>query len=235
MPNYLLADEQCEHYQRDGYVIVRDLLNPSLIKALLKRVKGMLGGRYPSDGFICGPFSHKGKKNNGRFIKQIKPNRFPINDPVLARFSANAAIRRLASQLMETDDAKVVQQHAIVRESKARETTPWYQDDFYWQLGEHDLTAITAWVPLLPTSVKNGTIWIIPSSHDRGLLPHQPIDQGISRRHAVEEDIDASDAIPLDLRPGDVSFYHPNLIHGAKAPKARRRQVYLYQYYRGIL
>ena len=42
-------------YHQHGHVTIRRLLPRTGADRLVERLDGMLEGRYPSDGFVCGP------------------------------------------------------------------------------------------------------------------------------------------------------------------------------------
>lgn len=228
-----LRPRDLQHYDEHGYVIVRGLFPAAVAAEVLARVDGMLAGKFPSDGFVCGPASDERADDPGRLILQVMPRRMPIGDEVLARMGANAALLEAARVLMRCAAAELFQQQALVKNPGAANATPWHQDDHYWRATERGKTAITAWTPLLPATAANGTMWLLPGSHRAGLLEHCPAG-GVSRFQTIRLPVDTSRMTPLELEPGDVSFHHPLTVHGAPANTGTRRRVGLAQHYRPV-
>ena len=146
-----VTEADIAHYHEHGHVTIRRLLARTDTERLVERLDGMLDGRYPSDGFVCGPASRETPDDPGRFILQVMAARFPINDPVLAALSGNRRLRAAAAALMGSEHATVFQQQALIKGVDAANATPWHQDDHYWQLARGGYTAVTAWMPLRRT------------------------------------------------------------------------------------
>jgi ectoine hydroxylase-related dioxygenase (phytanoyl-CoA dioxygenase family) len=59
---------------------------------------------------------------------------------------------------------------------------------------------------------------VIAGSHERGLLAHSEVrdrDNLLRRGERVAVEVDERDAIALELRPGEMSLHHCNIIHGS--------------------
>jgi ectoine hydroxylase-related dioxygenase (phytanoyl-CoA dioxygenase family) len=225
--------EHLQSYDEEGFVIIRNLLDPVEVECLLERVDGMFTGRYPNEGFVCGSASRETENDPGKLIKQIMPIDLPVKDELLAEWYDHSILKSCASFLLNTSCVEAFQQQILLKEPGGSNGTPWHQDNFYWKLS---VGGITAWTPLLPTSEENGTMWLLPRSHKSGVLEHRPAG-GVSRFHTITETIDLTNLIPLDMNVGDVSFHHPQLIHGAKGNNGQQRRVSLAMHFKdaGIL
>ena len=177
-----VTEADIAHYHEHGHVTIRRLLPRTDTERLVERLDGMLDGRYPSAGFVCGPASRETPDDPGRFILQVMAARFPINDPVLAALSGNRRLRAAAAALMGSEHATVFQQQALIKGVDAPNATPWHQDDHYWQLQRGGFTAVTAWMPLRRTSAHGGTMWLLPGSHRHQIHDHDWA-HGVSQDH----------------------------------------------------
>jgi len=89
--------------------------------------------------------------------------------------------------------------------------------EVYWRLTTHQdwrsmqgsLDAVVAWVPLIDIDKGLGAIEVIPGSHKRGLLRSTMID-GYGH---VEEPVDQSEMVPIEIEAGDVLFFSALLVH----------------------
>lgn len=92
----------------------------------------------------------------------------------------------------------------------------WHQDGTYWGLSEPSV--VTAWVALTPSNRQNGCMRVIPGTHKEGQLPHKDtVDSNnlLSRGQDVEVEVEETEAVDLELQPGEISLHHTMLIHGS--------------------
>ena len=225
-----VTEADIAHYREHGHVTIRRLLPRADVERLVERLDGMLAGRYPSDGFVCGPASWETPDDPGRFILQVMATRFPINDPVLAALAGNRAVQRAAAVLMGSACATVFQQQALIKGTGAANATPWHQDDQYWQLERGRFTAVTAWMPLRRTTAHGGTMWLLPGSHRHPIHDHHWT-RGVSMFKTITGGVPEEQLVPLELDPGDVSFHHKNMVHGALANRGVERRIAIAQHY----
>ena len=226
----VVTEADVARYEEQGHVTIRSLLSRIEVERLVERLDGMLAGRYPSMGFVCGPASWEAPDDPGRFTLQVMANRFPIHDPVLAALGGNRDLRAAAATLMRSDQATVFQQQALIKGTDAPNATPWHQDDHYWQWERRGYTAVTAWMPLRRTSAHGGTMWLLPGSHRCRIHDHDWA-HGVSLFKAITEWIPEHEMIPLELEPGDVSFHHKNVVHGALPNRGVQRRIAIAQHY----
>ena len=92
----------------------------------------------------------------------------------------------------------------------------WHQDSYYWRLSEPKL--VSAWIALTDSSIENGCLRVLPGTHMRRY-------QHIERRHknnilgkglTVSEDLDFAKAVDIQLKAGEMSFHHANIVHGSQ-------------------
>ena len=226
----MVTEADIAHYHEHGHVTLRQLLSRTDVERLVERLDGMLGGRYPGDGFVCGPASWETPDDPGRFTLQVMATRFPISDPVLAALHDDRRLREAAAALMGSEHATVFQQQALIKGVDAPNATPWHQDDHYWQLQRGGHTAATAWMPLRRTTAHGGTMWLLPGSHRHRIYDHDWT-HGVSMFKTITGGIPEQNLIPLELEPGDVSFHHKNMVHGAFANRGVERRVAIAQHY----
>ena len=231
----MVTEAEIAQYEEQGHVTIRNLLPRTDVERLVERLDGMLGGRYPSDGFVCGPASWETPDDPGRFTLQVMAQRFPINDPVLAALHDSRGLREAAAALMRSERATVFQQQALIKGTDAPNATPWHQDDHYWQLQRvgtcrpYRGDGMDAAAPHhRPRRHHVAAARQPPPPHPRARLdPRREPVQDHHRRHPGA----GPDLIPLELEPGDVSFHHKNMVHGAFANRGVERRVAIAQHY----
>ena len=79
---------------------------------------------------------------------------------------------------------------------------PWHQDSGYSMSHCYDYVMITCWIPLVDVTLENGCLWVIPKSHQSGIIRHY------TGGHAgflevAPEDLPTG-AIPVEMSAGSV-------------------------------
>ena len=97
----------------------------------------------------------------------------------------------------------------------------WHQDGAYAQyLGPSP--ALSAWIALTDSNAANGCMRVIPGSH-RAALRH--VERGdphnmLSRGQEIAVDVDESLAVDVELRAGEMSLHHVDIVHGSNANRS---------------
>jgi ectoine hydroxylase-related dioxygenase (phytanoyl-CoA dioxygenase family) len=93
----------------------------------------------------------------------------------------------------------------------------WHQDSTYW--GLEPLAVASAWLAFSDSTPENGCVHCLAGSHRLAQMPHRDThakDNMLSRGQAVDLDFDEASAVPLNLRPGEMSLHHVRTIHGSR-------------------
>lgn len=223
----VLSQAQLEQYETEGHLTVEGVFTLAEIDELRDRVDGLIDGRYDATGILAGQASNRSDADPGRQIKQVMPRVHPIPDPVLRKYSQHPGLKALVCQLLNIPSADVFQQQALIKDPGYSNGTPWHQDNFYWKL---EGPAVTAWFPLEPVSAANGTMSLFPRTHKGEVYRHDRAAGG-SDFHTLQAGLDESQAVPLAIPLGSVSFHHKALIHGAFANQGAIRRIAMAQHY----
>lgn len=91
--------------------------------------------------------------------------------------------------------------------------TGWHRDIRYWAFERADL--VSTWLALGPETSSNGGLWLVPRTHAMDFPPQafdgqQFFDPVRSENAALIEG-----AIAVELKAGDVLFFHCNALHAA--------------------
>jgi hypothetical protein len=102
----------------------------------------------------------------------------------------------------------------------------WHQDSTYWGLDKPDV--VTAWVALTPSNKANGAMEFIPGTHTKDQIPHRDtFDKHnlLTRGQEVAVEVDESQAVRIDLQPGEISLHHVRLVHGSPPNPSDDRRI----------
>ena len=92
----------------------------------------------------------------------------------------------------------------------------WHQDSTYWGLDPADI--VSAWVAFTPSRRANGCMRVVPGTHTLGQIEHVDsfADENLlSRGQEVRVDVDESQAVDIELEPGEMSLHHVRIVHGS--------------------
>ena len=88
----------------------------------------------------------------------------------------------------------------------------WHQDAGYTSKEADILRMMNVWAPLVPVNIENGCMEFIPGSHKWGVVPHEK-DEYYLRIHDDYIKPVASDAVSIEIVPGDVVIFSNLLFH----------------------
>lgn len=103
-----------------------------------------------------------------------------------------------------------------------RSNVPWHQDNGYGQLEPPN--DLTVWITLDDCDEVNGCLWVIPRSHNGGLLPHHP-EHGL-----MSADIQET-GISLPMHAGDAVIFNSLLLHRSLPNTTSAARVAMYVRY----
>ena len=105
---------------------------------------------------------------------------------------------------------------------------PWHQDNGVILPEADDASILTVWLPLLDATVDNGCLRVIPRSHhDKVLHEHlheDRVDLTLNQRMAGDV-FDETQAVDVELEPGQMSLHDVYMIHGAAANRSGKRRT----------
>ena len=114
----------------------------------------------------------------------------------------------------------------FIKEAHNPAFVSWHQDSTYWGLDKPDV--VTAWVALTPSNKANGAMEFIPGTHNKDQIPHRDtFDKHnlLTRGQEVAVEVDESQAVRIDLEPGEISLHHVRLVHGSPPNPSNDRRI----------
>ncbi|MDF1815524.1 MAG: phytanoyl-CoA dioxygenase family protein [Verrucomicrobiales bacterium] len=210
----ILSDQQLRQYQTDGYVILKNHIDLSLLSDLQIALASLMpgGGKATSiediDKVIL-----EAEKNDHKFVYYA----------MIAVGSSCAALQVLASMNVEkiTSELYAVPaknihllpiQTPIQIPGDTRFDQDWHQDGTSYPAAE---IIPTFWFPVLHPTRETGSVGYIPGSHKRGERDsvHTVYESGLNVRVITVEEQEKQDAVVADLELGDLLVFDKNLVH----------------------
>ena len=116
--------------------------------------------------------------------------------------------------------------HVFCKPAGDGHETPWHQDGHYWPM--RPLANCTVWVALDASTSENGCLRVIPQSHlARTSHPHLVEDRQdlVLNLRLAPGSFDESQAVDLELQPGQMSMHDVYMVHGARVNHSTRRRA----------
>lgn len=227
--------DDVQRFARDGYLVRRGLLPPARVEALVGVIDASLNPalapvEYEADVHYPGaPASVNAE--GGRTPRRLL-NAFG-RDRLFREVGADAEVVATLGALMESGTVLLSQNHhncVMTKHPGFSSVTSWHQDVRYWRFDRREL--VSTWIALGPETVDNGCLLVIPGSHRLEFEPGQ-FDAALFLRedYAPNAELLAS-AVPVELAPGDVLFFHSRTLHAAgrnRTDVVKRSLVFTYR------
>ena len=209
----LHADE-IAHYQREGWLIPRWQLPAARTEALrgaldelLRRNPGVRPEKLVS-AHIDG--------DNGEGVRGVADFLDLARDPEIVEMVAGLIGGHVALWGC----------HVFCKPAGEGYETPWHQDGHYWPI--RPLATCTVWVALEPSTRENGCLRVIPRSHQAQTLGahlHEDRSDLTLNQRMADGAFDPTQAVDLELQPGQMSLHDVYMIHGADANRSNQRRT----------
>jgi ectoine hydroxylase-related dioxygenase (phytanoyl-CoA dioxygenase family) len=193
-----------EQYEREGYLLFRDVLDAELVAEASRHVAWLME-RHP----------------------ELRPEHLGhtlmTEDPFWVRLVSDDRLLDIA-ELFVGPNIALFASHYISKPPGEGLPVLWHQDGSYWPL--EPMEVVTLWLAVDDALPENGCMRVIPGTHRLDLQKLQrttEVPNVLSSR--IDPDlVNEAEAVDLVLKAGDVSVHHPNIIHGSNANTSPRRR-----------
>ena len=205
-----LTEDRIARYQRDGYLVVENLLSDAELDLLRMRTHQIATGEvnFPRDRIEYEPGA-KGDERSLELVRKI--NGGAAIDPVLGAHARHEGILDVVESLLGPDIKRFGDQFFIKPPAGMEKT--YHQDSPYFKI--EPMALVTAWTALDDVTVENGCLFVVPGSHLDGPLDHSEPWKVCDRQDMKIPDsaIDRSKEQPITMKAGSCSFHHSLLLH----------------------
>ena len=226
-PTIRISEQQIGFFRKNGFLAI-DVITPAdeiaTMRAAYDEIFARRAGREEGNQFDLGGSDEEGKP--AALPQILNPKRYhpDLRDTL---YEANA--RAIARQLLG-DECDGGGSHAIYKPAGYGATTPWHQDESYWNPALI-YNSLSVWMPLQEATVANGCLQFIPGTHTWEVVPHRHINND-PRVHGLEVDeghVDVSKAVACPLPAGGATFHMSRTFHyaGPNTTPAPRRAFIL--------
>jgi len=183
-----------ERYERDGYVVVRGVLDPHRVADAARHVDWLLE-RHPD---------RAGEDLGHELV---------ADDPFWLDLVSDPRLLDLAARFVG-DDLALFASHYICKPAGSGRPVLWHQDAGYWPLDP--MVAVTLWLAVDASTPANGCLRVLPGSHRDGVHERR-VRSDVASVFGDESAAEIDDDLAVDviLEPGDVEIHHPALLHSS--------------------
>ena len=221
-----ISQQQLESYNRDGYLVVEDLVTSEEVEALRDRLR-----EYTHDGRPLGsikvqvePRVERGElevEHPGDGIRKV--GGLVQGDDLFRKLGLNQNIVGVLEGILGPD-IKMFRNDLLVKPPEVGSAKGWHQDSPYWPIEPMELCS--CWFTLDDATLENGCMVVLPRWHKKGPLPHVKVtdDFVVSEGH-----YDSSQSLQVPMKAGGGLFFHSLLPHYTAPNRSRnwRRAIAL--------
>jgi len=205
-----LSDADIQHYREEGFVLVRGMFDQLQIGALHRAAKE--DKTLDDHGF--------GMADGEGGVVRLALWNHP-GETIYGMFARCESIVNSCEQLL---GGEVYHYHSkmIMKEPRIGGAWTWHQDYGYWyQNGVLFPLLTSAFIAVDRATKENGCLQVIARSHELGRIEHVLTgDQAGADKDRVAEILKVLELVHVEMEPGDVLFFHPNLLHRSDRNKS---------------
>jgi ectoine hydroxylase len=198
-----ITESQVDAYRRDGYVLIRGMLDKEEAELL---------GRAAREDRVLDQHSFGKADGEGGTVRLSLWNH--PTDTIYGTVARSESIVGSAEKLL---DGEVYHYHSkmIMKDAKVGGAWTWHQDYGYWyQNGVLFPLLTSASIAVDRANRENGCLQVIKGSHELGRIEHVLTgEQAGADQERVNEILKKLEIVYVEMEPGDTVFFHANLLH----------------------
>jgi phytanoyl-CoA hydroxylase len=216
-----LTPDEMTRYHEDGYIVVPDFFSKQELADIYDEING-----FENSGML--PAKPTG--DHAGYIWELAM----LSDKT-KYFASDERILNVLEDIVYPGIA--IYSSKVVSKLPNTETVcHWHQDDAYYNKVGESKVRMSIWVPLTDATLENGCLWVVPGSHKQGLQPYKVKDSGTCRLSLIEDQVDLSKAVPLEVEAGNLVLFSAMLWHGSKGNQTDRvRRAFIVSYQEAAL
>jgi ectoine hydroxylase len=203
MAKGIIHDELIPQYHRDGYILIKGMLDPEETKLLARAAR--------EDRVLDSKSYGKGDGEGGTIRLSLWNH---PTDTIYGMIARSESIVGTAEKLLG-DEVYHYHSKMIMKDAKVGGAWAWHQDYGYWyQNGVLYPNLTSASIAVDPATRENGCLQVIRGSHHLGRIEHVLTgDQAGADQDRVNEILKRLERVYVEMDPGDALFFHANLLH----------------------
>ncbi|MGL4630161.1 MAG: phytanoyl-CoA dioxygenase family protein [Leadbetterella sp.] len=206
---FKLSEQQIADYQRDGYVIVKNLFNKVEIEKLYQVAIDDINQNKGAADLA----DQSGKKT--RLSLWFNPG-----DDIYGLLTRSERMVNSVGQLMEGEGVAHYHSKLMQKEPHVGGAWEWHQDYGYWYKNQFMFPnkLISVMIAITEATKANGCLQVIKGSHKIGRVNHGFSGEQMGADMVmVENCLKTMELVYVEIEPGDALYFHANLLHRSAA------------------
>jgi len=211
-----MTTPQADFYRQNGYLVAPDLFTAAEMQELkVETTRIFRGKRGPVEGLLeVAP-----QMTDAEVLRKYLAIHFPHKlSPMIERSLSHPGIVEVLTHIIGPN-VKCMQSMLFVK-GPGKPGQSWHQDEYYIPTRDRSLGA--AWIAIDDATIENGCLWIIPGSHQSGIIMRRI--PGHNPEFAEADTLNISGygedrCVPVDVKAGSVVFFHGYVLHSSRRNK----------------
>lgn len=200
---YVATEEDVNHFDREGYVLVKKLFEKEAMELLINYAK--------QDQLVAAEATSRSDAQGGQTVLSL------ANDLRDDLYSVVVRSQRVANNMERFLRDEVYHYHhkMMLKEAFIGGAWEWHQDYGYWyDYGCLYPSMASCFIAVDPCTRENGCLQVIPGSHHIGRINHVKVGgQTGADPERVAAALERLPVVHVEMQPGDGLFFHGNLLH----------------------
>ena len=209
--NYNLSNEQVKEYHKNGYIIIKNVINKNFLSELNIATDEMLKHaeliKNSNEQFDLG-VNHTPSNISVRRIKQ--PQKY--NEVFKKLLFYPSVIQKVTSLL--GDNFRLHNGKMNLKSPSAGDLVDWHQDWAFYPHSNDDVLAVG--IMLDDMTLDNGTVLFVPESHKGEVYDHHHNGYFAGAIDTEKSNIDLSNVKEIIGKAGTITIHHARLLHASK-------------------
>ncbi|CAL4104674.1 unnamed protein product, partial [Meganyctiphanes norvegica] len=215
--NLTVTQQMTDAYDRNGYILVRNLLSQEEIAKVRHAVEHSKGIQKHAYGRSDGDKS-------SRLCVWNHPG-----DDVTGMLVRSHMIAGTMEELMGGEEIYHYHSKLMMKDAKTGGAWCWHQDYGYWYHNGCMFPEMgSVFIPVDDCKKENGCLQVIKGSHRLGRVEHgkskESGDQMVADNERVQEALKQLELVPVEMSAGDALFFHGNLLHTSSQNTSDQRR-----------
>lgn len=225
-----IGPAEIEHFQEQGYIIVRQAFNPKETGDALQGLQDLIMGKNPE--FTGVVFEAKAQDILSTLSLEERQDAvrklmfFVDYDARLNAISHHPKLLNAVNQLLGNQEPMLFQDMALTKPPRLGREKPWHQDNAYFNypLGT---PVVGCWIALDEATIENGCMQFMPGQHKGGPQIHYQLRDW----QICDTEILGQRSVAAPLKPGGLLLFSGMLPHGTPHNSSgQRRRALQYHY-----
>ncbi|MEM7132997.1 MAG: phytanoyl-CoA dioxygenase family protein [Chloroflexota bacterium] len=206
-----ITNEHADFYAKNGYLIVEGALSPAELEELRAETTSICRGERGTDINNYEPPPPDASEDE--VLRDYLCVHFPHKlSPIMEKHLAQQTMVDVLTKVVGPN-VKCMQSMLFIK-AAGKPGQAWHQDE--WAIPTRDRSLVGGWIALDDATTENGCLWVIPGSHEPGIIyqfeqQNDPrFDCGTESRGFPYKD---EDAIPVEVKAGAIVFFNGYLLH----------------------